>query len=83
MTSFIRDICMNVCNCADCYDSGVDSCCYPKIHLPIYNETESSFEMDMYGNQTNNMLFLLARQHGFNADYVRENGEILCLRFWR
>lgn len=40
----LKDICMRLHNCADCYDdSTTQACCNPQIEMEIFNLTECSF----------------------------------------
>lgn len=65
----LKDICMTLHNCADCYDvSTRQSYCNPQIEMEIFNLTERSFCIECYDSaDTNRRLFDIGKQHVYEV----------------
>lgn len=65
----LKDICMTLHNCADCYDdSTTQACCNPQIEMEIFNLTECSFCIECYDSDTNRRLFDIGKQREYEVE---------------
>ena len=69
----LLDICLNLCNCADCYDEYYHTCnCHAKRKLDISHVTETSFCIEPYEEKTNLRLKKVAAINGYNMKEVKD-----------
>lgn len=79
----LLDICMNVKNCADCYNEQTHQCecdCFNRIK--IFKSTEKQFYIEPYSSKTNLLLRDIAENHGYNSGIIEDSGE-MWLKFWK
>lgn len=78
----IFDICMNVNNCANCYnDETRKTDCYPLQCVETYEVSEKSFCIEPYGERINKLLVNIAGQYGYKAEFIMEEKEITLIKF--
>lgn len=80
----IFDICMEINNCADCHnDETRQTECCPLNRVELHKVSANSFYMIPYDNsETNRKLIEIAKEHGYKAGFVIEDGETV-MKFWK
>lgn len=80
----IFDICMNINNCANCYNEETrQTDCYPLQCVETYDLSENSFCIEPYGEKTNKLLYNIADQYGYKFEFIMDGKEIALIKFWR
>lgn len=79
----ILDICIEVNNCANCYNDETHRTeCFPLLCVPLHKVTVDSFYMESYDNsKINRRLLAVASQHGYKAGFIMEGG-VNQIKFW-
>lgn len=80
--NILKDICMNVHNCADCFDESTRKvCCNP--HVDTFHVSKNAFYIESYGDsRTNKVLLDMAEKYGYEAGVIFENG-ICMIKYWK
>lgn len=79
----LLDICMNINNCADCWNEETHQCdcdCFSRVK--IFKSTEKQFYMEPYSSKTNILLREIAENHGYDFGIV-EDSDGMWLKFWK
>lgn len=79
----LLDMCMNIKNCADCYNEQTHQCdcnCFSRIK--IFKSTDKQFYMETYSNKVNTLLREIAENHGYYMGII-EDSDGMWLKFWK
>lgn len=82
---FLKELCVELHNCADCYNEGIRRVeCDPlhELSLEVYQVTENAFYLEPRNSQTNRKMVVVADKCGYQCGLV-EKGAETWLKFWR
>lgn len=80
----IYEICMNINNCANCYNEETRQTeCTPFHCVQLYDVSRDSFCMEPYGEKTNRLLDDIAKQYGYKVDFIMKGKIITCIKFYK